>query len=234
MHILVVEDDPIVADILGMTLEEAGYFKTTANTIETALFELKHNQIDVVLLDINLPDGDGTRLARLIRKNHMPVPILVVSGNSGIDDKITALGAGADGYLTKPFDRYELVANLEAIIRRTHGHSSATVNVGNLIVDLSRNYAKIGDTRLDLTAKEFRIIEFLALRKGAVLSKDAFLNHLYGGIDEPQPKIIDVFMCKLRRKIADAGASGVVIDTIWGQGYILREVRDYDTMTISA
>ena len=241
MHILVVEDDPIVADILGMTSEEAGYFKTTANTIETALFELKHNQIDAVLLDINLPDGDGTRLARLIRKNqrlirknHMPVPILVVSGNSGIDDKITALGAGADGYLTKPFDRYELVANLEAIIRRTHGHSFATVNVGNLIVDLSRNYAKIGDTRLDLTAKEFRIIEFLALRKGAVLSKDAFLNHLYSGIDEPEPKIIDVFMCKLRRKIANAGASGVVIDTIWGQGYILREVRDYDTMTISA
>ena len=127
-------------------------------------------------------------MARLIRKNHMPVPIMVVSGNSGIDDKITALGAGADGYLTKPFDRYELVANLEAIIRRTHGHSSATVNVGNLIVDLSRNYAKIGNARLDLTAREFRIIEFLALRKGAVLSKDAFLNHLYGGIDEPEPK----------------------------------------------
>ena len=80
MHILVFEDDPIVADIIGMTLAEAGYFKTTANTIETALFELKHNLIDAVLLDINLPDGDGSQLARLIRKNHMPVPILVVSG----------------------------------------------------------------------------------------------------------------------------------------------------------
>ena len=174
MHIIVFEDDPIVADVLGMTLEEAGYIKTTADSIESTLFELKHNQIDAVLLDLNLPDGDGTRLAHLIRKNHMPVPILVVSGNSGIDDKIAALGAGADGYLTKPFDRYELVANLDAIIRRTHGHSSATVNVGNLMVDLSRNYAKIGDARLDLTAKEFRIIEFLALRKGAVLRKDAF------------------------------------------------------------
>ena len=188
MHILVVEDDPIVADVLGMTLEEAGYFKTTADSIESALFELKHNQIDAVLLDLNLPDGDGTRLARLIRKNHMPVPILVVSGNSGIDDKITALGAGADGYLTKPFDRYELVANLDAIIRRTHGHSSATVNVGNLMVDLSRNYAKIGDARLDLTAKEFRIIEFLALRKGALLSKDTFLNHLCGSLTNPNRK----------------------------------------------
>ena len=104
-----------------------------------ALFELNHNQIDAFLPDINLPDGDGTRLARLIRKNHMPVPILVVSGNSGIDDKIAALGAGVDGYLTKPFDRYELVATRETIIRRTHGYSSATVNVGNLIADLSHN-----------------------------------------------------------------------------------------------
>ena len=94
------------------------------------------------------------KLARLIRKNHMHVPILVISGNSGIDDKITALGAGADVYLAKPFDRYELLANLEAIVRRTHGHSSATVNVDNLIVDLSRNFAKIGDTRIDLTTKE--------------------------------------------------------------------------------
>ena len=139
MRVLVGEDDPIVADILGMKLKDAGYVKNTANTIETVLFELRHNQIDAVLLDINLPDGDGNRLALLIRKNHMPVPISVISGNSGIDDKITAIGASADGHLTKPFDRYELVANLEANIRRTHGHSSATVNVGNLIVDLSRN-----------------------------------------------------------------------------------------------
>ena len=164
----------------------------------------------------------------------MPVPILVVSGNSGIDDKITAFGAGADGYLTKPFDCYELVANLGAIIRRTHGHSSATANVGNLMVDHSRNYAKIGDARFNLQAKESRIIEFLALRKGAVLGKDAFLNHLYGGIDEPEPKIIDAFICKLGRKLADAGASGMVINTIWRQGYIMHEMRDYDAMTATA
>ena len=139
VHILFVEDDPIVAHVLGMTLEETGYFKTTADTIESALFKLKHNQIDAVSLDLNSPDGGGTKLAQLIRKKHIPVPILVVSVNSGIDDKITTLGAGVVGYLTKPFDRCELVANLDAIIRRTHGHSSATVNVGNLMVDLSQN-----------------------------------------------------------------------------------------------
>ncbi len=160
----------------------------------------------------------------------MLVPILVISGNSGIDEKITALGAGADGYLTKPFDRYELMANLDAIMRRTHCHGSATISVGNLIVDLSWNYAKVGEKRLDLTAKEFRIIEFLAFRKGAVLSKGAFLNHLYGGIDEPEPKIIDVFICKLRRKLVDNGAEGLNIDTVWGQGYKLREIRDYQAL----
>ena len=225
MHILIVEDDPVVADVLGMTLEEAGHFQSTAHNIETALAELKHNTIDAVLLDINLPDGDGTRLARLIRKNHMPVPILVVSGNASTDDKIAALGAGADGYLTKPFDRFELLANLDAIIKRTHGHSFATVSAGNLEVDLNRHLALVEGESLPLTGKEFRIVEFLALRKGSVLSKTAFLSHLYGGMDEPEPKIIDVFICKLRRKLEIAGARGVSIDTVWGQGYILRETE---------
>lgn len=165
MHVLVVEDDPIVADVLGITLEEAGHFTTTANTIETAQAELKHNRVDAILLDLDLTDGDGTRLARLIRKNHSLVPILVISGNSGIDEKITVLGAGADGYLTKPFDQYELMANLDAIMRRTHGHGFATISVGNLVVDLSRNYAMVGETRLELTAKEFRIIEFFGAAK---------------------------------------------------------------------
>ncbi|MEK9745331.1 MAG: response regulator transcription factor [Candidatus Puniceispirillum sp.] len=152
MHVLIVEDDPIVADVFGLTLEEAGHFKTIVSTIEDALAELRHNRIDAILLDINLPDGNGTRLAQLVRKNHMLVPMLVISGNSGIYEKITALGAGADGYLTKPFDRYELMANLDAIMRRTHGHGAATISVGNLIVDLSRNYAKVNDVLFVLTA----------------------------------------------------------------------------------
>ena len=222
MHILIVEDDPVVADALGMTLEEAGHHQSIAHNIETALAELKHKTIDAALLDINLPDGDGTRLARLIRKNHMPVPILVVSGNASTDDKIAALGAGADGYLTKPFDRFELLANLDAIVRRTHGNSSASVSVGNLEVDLHRHLALVNGESLPLTDKEFRIVEFLALRKGSVLSKTAFLSHLYGGMDEPEPKIIDVFICKLRRKLEVAGARGVSVDTVWGQGYTLR------------
>ena len=214
MHILVVEDDTVVADVLGMTFEEASHFPSIAHTIVVALTDLRYNELDAVLLDINLPDGDGTMLARLIRKNHLPVPILVVSGNTGIDDKIKASVAGADRYLTKPFDRFELLVNLDAIIRRTHGHSSATVSVGNLEVDPNRHLALIDGVQVPLTTKEFRIVEFLALRKGSVLSKTAFLSHLYGGLDEPEPKIIDVFVYKLRRKLELAGATGVSIDTV--------------------
>ena len=223
MHILIVEDDPVVADVLSLTFEEAGHFQSTAHNIETALAELKHNTIDAVLLNINLPDGDGTRLARLIRKNYMPVPILVVSGNASTDDKIAALGAGADGYLTKPFDRFELLANLDAIIRRNHGHSSATVSAGNLEVDLNRHLALVEGESLPLTGKELRIVEFLALRKGSVLSKNAFLSHLYGGMDEPELKIIDVFICKLRKKLSEATGGDNHIETIWGRGYVLRD-----------
>ena len=161
----------------------------------------------------------------LIRKNQMPLPTLVASGNASTDVKIVALGAGADGYLTKPFDRFELLANLDAIIRRTHDHSSATVSVCNLEVDLNGHMALIKGQQLQLTGREFCIVGFLALRKGSVLSKTAFLSYLYGGMDEPEPKIIDVFICKLRRKLELAGARGMSIDTVWGQGYILRETE---------
>ena len=223
MNILIVEDDSMIADAIGITLSQAGYHHVHAQTIEGALNELEHNQVDAVLLDINLPDGDGTRLTRLIRKSHMPVPILVISGNSRVDDRITALGTGADGYLTKPFDRHELIATLEAIIRRSNGHSSAQIEAGNMMIDLSRNVITINGDFVALTQKEYQIVHLLCMRKGAVLSKESFIAHLYGGIDEPDSKIIDVFICKLRRKLEASGLKKASIDTVWGQGYVLRD-----------
>ena len=175
------------------------------------------------MLDINLPDGDGTRLTRLIRKSYLPAPILVISGNSRVDDRITALGAGADGYLTKPFDRYELLAYPEAIIRRANGHASTLIKAGNLMMDLSRNLISIDGKFVPLKQKEYQIVNLLCMRKGAVLSKESFISHIYGGIDEPDSKIIDVFVCKLRRKLEKSGLKNARIDTVWGQGYVLRD-----------
>ena len=194
MNILIVEDDLVIADAIGMILTQAGYCHVHAPTVEAALSELNYSQVDAVLLDLNLPDGDGTRLARLIRKNHVPAPILVVSGNSHVDDRITALGAGADGYLTKPFDRFELLAHLEVIIRRANGHSSAQISNGNMAIDIDHNLVTINDDFVPLTQKEYQIVHLLGMRKGAVLSKDAFISHIYGGINEPETKIIDVFI----------------------------------------
>lgn len=227
MNILIVEDDPIMADAISMTLSDQGFYWVVANSIESALGEMKYGQIDGVLLDLNLPDGDGNRLARLIRARlKSQVPILIVSGKNTVDDRITALGAGADGYLTKPFDRYELMAHLEAIMRRTNGHAASQIEVGNLCIDFARNMVSVAGKPVSLTRKEYQILHLLAMRKGTVLNKDAFLNHLYGGVDEPESKIIDVFVCKLRRKLQKAGLSGTQIETIWGQGYVLRNLDE--------
>ena len=227
MNILIVEDDPIMADAISMTLSDQGFYWVVANSIESALGEMKYGQIDGVLLDLNLPDGDGNRLARLIRARlKSQVPILIVSGKNTVDDRITALGAGADGYLTKPFDRYELMAHLEAIMRRTNGHAASQIEVGNLRIDFARNMVSVEGKPVSLTRKEYQILHLLAMRKGTVLNKDAFLNHLYGGVDEPESKIIDVFVCKLRRKLQKVGLSGTQIETIWGQGYVLRNLDE--------
>lgn len=226
MNILIVEDDPIMADAIGMTLSQKGYFWLVATNIEAALDEVKYNQIDGILLDLNLPDGDGNRLARLVRARHKShIPILIVSGKNTVEDRVTALGAGADGFLAKPFDKNELLANLDAIMRRTHGHSSMLIEAGNLTIDMTKNIASVKDKMLALTRKEYQILHLLILRKGTVLSKNTFLNHLYGGVDEPEAKIIDVFICKLRRKLEKAGLQGAAIETIWGQGYVASDIQ---------
>ena len=223
MNILIVEDDAVIADAIGITLSQAGYHHVHTKTIEEALNELNHNHVDAVLLDINLPDGDGTRLTRLIRKSYLPAPILVISGNSRVDDRITALGAGADGYLTKPFNRYELLAYLEATIRRANGHASALIKAGNLMMDLSRNLISIDGKFVPLTQKKYQFVNLLCMRKGAGLSKESFISNIYSSIDKPDSKIIDVFVCKLRRKLEKSGLKNDRIDTVWGQGYVLRD-----------
>lgn len=225
MNILIVEDDPIITDALTLILKEGGYNSFQASNINSALNEMKYSTVDGVILDLNLPDGDGTRLVRLIRKIYIPVPISVVSGNSSVDQRINALGAGADGYLTKPFNKHELLAHLGAIMRRTHGHASSIINIGNLEINLNKHFAAVDEKPVSLTHKEYQILHLLSVRKGAILNKDIFLSHLYGGIDEPESKIIDVFICKLRKKLERAGLKNAQIQTIWGQGYVLRSTN---------
>jgi len=227
MNILIVEDDDLIAESIAMALEDEGHFYHITSTLEEGLSAAREGQFDAVVLDINLPDGDGFQFAKAIRRNQIDTSVLVVSGRSSVTDKGVALHSGADGYLTKPFDRQELIANLTAIIRRANGHADNKIVTGPIVVDLSKHEVMVGESRLDLTSKEYRILELLSLRKGSTLGKSHFLSHLYGGIDEPESKIIDVFICKLRRKLIESTGGDNYIHTVWGQGYVLRDVTSH-------
>ncbi|RYE56263.1 MAG: response regulator transcription factor, partial [Hyphomicrobiales bacterium] len=136
---------------------------------------------------------------------------------------VRSFGFGADDYVTKPFHREELVARIHAVVRRSKGHSQSVIRTGKLAVNLDAKTVEVDGARVHLTGKEYAMLELLSLRKGTTLTKEMFLNHLYGGMDEPELKIIDVFICKLRKKLSMATEGENYIETVWGRGYVLRE-----------
>ena len=159
---------------------------------------------------------------------------MILSGLAGIEDKIKGLGGGADGYMTKPFHKDELVARIHSIVRRYRGHAQSIIEIDDLVINLDTKSVAVGGERVHLTSKEYQMLELLALRKGTTLSKEMFLNNLYGGMDEPELKIIDVFICKLRKKLASASGGKDYIETVWGRGYMLRQPTDEEQAKISA
>ncbi len=223
MRVLLVEDDPATAQGIEMMLRSESYVCDVTDMGEDGLEIGKLYDYDIIILDLMLPDMDGYEVLRRLRAARVKTPILILSGLSGLDDKIKGLGVGADDYLTKPFDKRELVARIQAIVRRSKGHSDSLIKTGKLTVNLDTRTVDIDGQPLHLTGKEYGILELLSLRKGTTLTKEMFLNHLYGGMDEPELKIIDVFVCKLRKKLTAATAGENYIETVWGRGYVLRD-----------
>ena len=175
----------------------------------------------------------GFEVLRSLRVSKVKTPTLILSGLAGIEDKVRGLGFGADDYMTKPFHKDELVARIHAIVRRSKGHAQSVIQTGDLVVDLETKTVAVNGTRVHLTGKEYQMLEFLSLRKGTTLTKEMFLNHLYDGLDEPELKIIDVFICKLRKKLANASGGKNYIETIWGRGYVMRDPYDEEPIKIS-
>ena len=188
---------------------------------------------DIILLDLNLPDMSGFEVLRTLRVSKVKTPILILSGLAGIEDKCKGLGFGADDYMTKPFHKDELVARIQAIVRRSKGHAQSVIHIGDLVLNLDKKMVEIGGARVSFTGKEYKMLELLMLHKDKPVTKEMFLNHLYGGMDEPEVKIIDVFICKLRKKLSNASNGKNFIETIWGRGYVLREPTE-DMVGISA
>ena len=232
MRVLLVEDDPTTSRSLEMMLTHSNFNVYSTDLGEDAIELSKLYDYDLILLDLNLPDMAGLDVLRQIRLARVDTPILILTGDADTDTKLRGFGGGADDYLTKPFHREELVARIHAIIRRSKGHAQSVIKTGKISVNLDAKTVDANGHAIHLTGKEYQMLELLSLRKGTTLTKEMFLNHLYGGMDEPELKIIDVFICKLRKKLVEATDGENYIDTVWGRGYVLRDpVVDIDTLT---
>ncbi len=226
MRVLLIEDDSSTAKSIELMLKSEGYVIDSTDLGEDGLDLGKIYDYDIIILDLMLPDMDGYDVLKNLRDAKIETPILILSGLGEMENKIKGLGFGADDYLTKPFDKREMIARVQAIVRRSKGHAQSTIKIGRMEINLDSRTIEVDGNTVHLTGKEYGILELMALRKGTTLTKEAFLNHLYGGMDEPEVKIIDVFICKLRKKLEKAMGGDSYIETVWGRGYVLREPKE--------
>lgn len=225
MRALLIEDDVAVTGALTKFLEADGFSVFSTDEGEEGLDLAKRYGYDVVVLDLGLPDMRGDEVLRHLRNARCNTPVVILSGTNDPMTKARLISEGADDYVSKPFNKDEMVARLRSVIRRANGHSNSIIEIGGgaFLMDLSHKtvrHAASGET-IHFTAKEYQMFELLALRQGTTLTKEMFLNHLYKGMDEPEIKIIDVFVCKVRKKLADINKGEHYIQTIWGRGYAI-------------
>lgn len=223
MRVLLIEDDSATAQSIELMLKSEGFNVYTTDLGEEGVDLGKIYDYDLILLDLNLPDMSGMDVLRTLRVGKINTPIMILSGTAEIETKVKTFSGGADDYMTKPFHKDELIARLRAVIRRSQGHAQSLITVGDMVIDLDARTVHVNGQRIHLTGREYQMLELLALRKGKTLTKDVFLSGLYGGVDEPGAKIVDVFICKLRKKLAPVTDGRHVIETVWGGGYVLRE-----------
>lgn len=230
MRILLVDDDFSTVETIKLSLEGEDFVVDSTDLGEDGLEIAKLYDYDLIVLDLMLPDIDGHEVLRRLRLARVPTPVLILSGLEEPADKVKGFGLGADDYLTKPFDRAELIARIRTIVRRSRGHAQSIIRTGTLAVNLDARNVEVDGRTVPLSGKQYGIIELLSLRKGKMVSRDQIMDHLYGGIDTPESKVLDVFVHKIRSKLAACGVDEGCIETVWGQGFIL---RDQDTETVA-
>jgi two-component system cell cycle response regulator CtrA len=223
MHILLVEDNPVAAKSIELKLMAEGHNALTTDMGEDAIELIAVYDYDLVLLDLDLADMDGLDVLRALRAKKIRTPVIILTATGDVETKVKALAAGADDFITKPFHKAELAARINAVVRRSRGHSESIIRTGNIAINLDTRMAEVCGVPVHLTPSEYKVLELLSLRKNSVLTKEMCLNHLYNGLREPEVKIIDVFICKLRKKLAQAAPGASQIETVWGGGYMMRD-----------
>ena len=223
MRVLVIEDERRLARNVARSLREmAGFAVDLAFDGEDGLFMAEGNPYDLIILDLMLPVIDGLQLLERLRRNGHRIPVLVLTARDEKESIVKLLNAGADDYLSKPFDLGELIARAKASIRRGKGHVQAVLRIGDVEVDTISHLVRRAGREIQLTAMEYRVLEYLAHRTGAVVSKTELLEHLYDYNWEKFSNVIEVYISSLRRKI-EGNLSSPIIHTLRGQGYVLRD-----------
>jgi two-component system, cell cycle response regulator CtrA len=222
MRLLLIENETGVAHSIELLLKSENMRVLTTNFERVGIDLAALGEFDVVLLSVNPPDMSGLDVLRTFRAARIKTPVLLVFNFSGIESMIKELGLGPSEYILNPIQKDELIARIHAIVQRARRPAHPVITIGDLIVNLEKHIVDVAGTRVHLTGKEYQMLELLALRKGTTLTKEMLLNHLYGGVGEPGLKIIDVFVCKLRKKLANASHGKNYIETVWGRGYLLR------------
>jgi two-component system response regulator PhoP len=222
MRILVIEDERrLAANIARSLRESAGYAVDCVYDGEEGLYMAESNPYDLVILDLMLPRLDGMQVLARLRKAGHGVPVLILTARDERESVVALLNAGADDYVSKPFDLGELIARAKALIRRGKGQSSAALKIGDVEIDISKRRVFRAGKPVSLSAMEYRVLEYLAHRKGAVVSKTELSEHLYDFNWERFSNVLEVYVSGLRRKLGDR--NGELIETLRGQGYLLRD-----------
>jgi two-component system cell cycle response regulator CtrA len=222
MRVLLVENDAALAKTLDAYLMAQGISAELTDTGEEALELVRHYEFDLLILSLALPDIEGCAVIRGMRAAGRTTPILALSTARNPRARVQAFAAGADDVVDQHLDPTELLARIRAIVRRSRGHSHSSLQIGAITLNLEQQTVVANGISVSLTGKEFALLQLLMLRKNMILTKDAILTQLYGGMDEPEVKIIDVFVCKIRKKLAAVGL-GDFIGTVWGRGYTVRD-----------